>query len=885
MNPLKYAQMMKYLTRAKKEKPDLPDVFPASKAPIPAKTQNVQEMEAINRFMRVNPRTEKAGGGMLVQPSADGSRPGYASSKVKTKKFKYPFSNQHGTFYSDKPVNMARRSSDNYTIKPPTEKQLEITEKVFSKKYNKKGIDLWESLEQFERSNIRQGKTTGEIKGLGVLKENQITKDDFIKLVNANKDKTQDEFVEILKDYRTKDNKPFTKNIIADRLRQYNLSGSFKRPPALGRSEASKEKQREASKKRYYEMRKTEEGRAKIKEQKQKAKAKEYQLKGIDPPATKADEAIFKDAVATAKNNVDGNGRFSIVSGYEKSMKSKDFFSNKIKIKDNRTGKTFTYNNFKNYVNKNSKSFGIQNYSEAVKPYRQKFFINDTPNLRNNINSVLIPDWTGGDPRTAFTIQHDFGRQNNPLKTSLAFFDDNTKEYKIRSDFEKSWEKSKTSETPLADKKKAFNVFKEDIAKLNIQSSPSMIARERFFGKELDLTKAIRMAKDQGAKIPQGTFKKAAEFDKQIIETIASFGNDTCAVEFGKGNKDGGRIGYQVGTTGLKKCFEQGAKNFNEGKFKTADQVQDAAKLLSGGKNVLRAITKYGVIPELAYVGLEAAGRTLLGEKPTNALLKSIDTLTFGATDFTSGIEADKFGKFSNQKLAVDKFRNSQALVDSLQNKLTNLKAITDQGGEGYVGDLSSDIQMTQTQLQAAEQELQKNTVSSDLVQFIDKRGQEIADTQMAKSNFANQSLKDQMEGIPGIRDYTDTESTRIFPKQPSQTDLNLNLFPSFSNAGYFMNLNTSDAINLAQAYRAQGENVSAKDVLAYRDSLKNAPLSELAKTFGDEQIYGTQGAEVLQPLAGGGIAKLAGVDQGPPPKSGPNSQGLQGLMKRVRNY
>ena len=35
--------------------------------------------------------------------------------------------------------------------------------------------------------------------------------------------------------------------------------------------------------------------------------------------------------------------------------------------------------------------------------------------------------------------------------------------------------------------------------------------------------------------------------------------------------------------------------------------------------------------------------------------------------------------------------------------------------------------------------------------------------------------------------------------------------------------------------------------------------------------------------LAGGGIAKIAGVDSGPPPESGPNSQGLQGLMKRVK--
>jgi hypothetical protein len=36
--------------------------------------------------------------------------------------------------------------------------------------------------------------------------------------------------------------------------------------------------------------------------------------------------------------------------------------------------------------------------------------------------------------------------------------------------------------------------------------------------------------------------------------------------------------------------------------------------------------------------------------------------------------------------------------------------------------------------------------------------------------------------------------------------------------------------------------------------------------------------------LANGGIAGLSGGDKsGPPPESGPNSQGLQGLMKRVK--
>jgi len=35
--------------------------------------------------------------------------------------------------------------------------------------------------------------------------------------------------------------------------------------------------------------------------------------------------------------------------------------------------------------------------------------------------------------------------------------------------------------------------------------------------------------------------------------------------------------------------------------------------------------------------------------------------------------------------------------------------------------------------------------------------------------------------------------------------------------------------------------------------------------------------------FAGGGIAKLAGVSSGPPPESGPNPQGLQGLLNRVK--
>ena len=64
----------------------------------------------------------------------------------------------------------------------------------------------------------------------------------------------------------------------------------------------------------------------------------------------------------------------------------------------------------------------------------------------------------------------------------------------------------------------------------------------------------------------------------------------------------------------------------------------------------------------------------------------------------------------------------------------------------------------------------------------------------------------------------------------------------------------------------------------ADRESLEIGQIPDELKT----QQIGTFGG--VANLAGGGIAKLAGVDSGPPPSSGPNSQGLQGLMKRVKN-
>ena len=371
---------------------------------------------------------------------------------------------------------------------------------------------------------------------------------------------------------------------------------------------------------------------------------------------------------------------------------------------------------------------------------------------------------------------------------------------------------------------------------------------------------------------------------KKIISSLSS--KPLCQVTFG-GTKspalkaDGGRIGYANGPASIDDCFDDGLKNFKDGKFKTADQAQDAARLLGGGKNVLRAITKYGIVPEAAFVAGEAVFRNILGEKPLNAIKKSIDTFTFGLTDFTSGIEAAKFGKDADLKLSVDKFRASQNKVNSIEQDIANLESLNTGSDFGYEGDQTKAIQMKKAQLEAAKKELEKNYVNPDIVQYIDRKGENIVDAQMAKSAYAKASLKDQMEGMPGVADYMGTETPRVFPKQPSQTELNLKLLPNFREA-----LKTDQA-KIDRTIMNAPDDVLQKispDALEIKKALQESyKMENLKNQFGAEQIYGTQGV-FSQPLAGGGIAGLSGgIDKGAQRRSmNPDSQGLKGLFNRA---
>ena len=814
-------------------------------------------------FRDFNERNPMAGGGMLVQPGFGGKRQGYKTAKriepnigkTDLGKYEVRYKDTHlGTF--DK-ISDAREALSIAKEKDPPipRKDVQLKGQVSFRSIVEQVMDdlLEEGYDAFSTADINS-KLSKKIKN-----QYGVTNKTILRAIKTNRKLDKFKDFKFVKGTGLNQVKPLTKN------KQKILIESF---PEIDFDFTTGRKY----------------GIDKTSDPVRWRKIKDF----IDMPS----EGLFpygitsKDGLWNSlyRSTISGD-RWKLISKVPKNWRKGGAWR-KSKFKDTLTGQTITYDNLEKYVDSQG---GKGTYKNSLKSWENRKALTDAKIIfkgkEQSLGGVLnqqaiakfgkeIPSGAKNVPFFgAFQIAHKQGVGNNFWDVEVAYRDANLK----LNSLNKQLLSELKGVDNLNQRKKIIKNYSKQIKALPGGAS------FMFEGQELGKAPTLRSATEAAFR-ELGLSRTFQANRKQIEQTLASFSNNPkCIITFGKKKvaAEGGRIGYVTGSANLTECAKDGAKVFNEGKFKTADQVQDAAKLLRGGRAVISGLMKYGVIPELAYVGLEAAGRTLLGEKPTNSLLKSIDTLTFGATDFGSGIEAEKFGKFSDQKLAVDKFRNSQALVNSLQNKLANLESITDQAGEGYVGDLTSDIQMTQAQLQTAQKALQENTVSSDIIQFIDRKGQEIADTQMAKSDFAKQSLRDQMEGIPGISDYTDTESTRIFPKQPSQMDLNLKMLPRMPTD--LFTATPSGIEDYAKQLKQQGLDASPRDVEAYRDLLKSMSLSESAGAFSPEQVYGASGV-FSQPLAGGGIAKMAGVSSGPPPESGPNSQGLQGLMKRVRN-
>ena len=817
MNPFKYSQMIKYLTRAKKAKPDLPDVFPASKAPIPAKTQNVEEIEAINRFTRVNPRQDMAGGGMLVQPSFGGVRQGYAEAKG------------------------------------------EITDDIINIK----------DIKKYNKNLLNKAITLGDPSKRGLNQADKVTLQNIFDVVDRTKNGD-----ELIKDFKKKPNAETLQKLKSRRKNRL----AFEREQALPPEEKA-------------ELRK----KQKIAEQKWRNSKKginyynNYLSMGGIFPARTPEERIWRDIYRASKQKK-GESRFIIkypksanvdkVSGLPETVISKqgneyipwDRFYKNITFYDTVSKKNIKFNTVKKWMTDNVEN-GSKKYDNTLKNYKASNVIN-TFEIDGVALSKLAKDKQKGDfakrITTAAAVNHRSGL-NNFWDTEVTTASGNKM---LNDKVQANISAYKNASNPNIEKK-LLNIMKDNAKK--IEGGGTVVLDDKTVIGKKPTTKSVVSAleKEFGVKIPT----------QKIINQIAVLGGGDC----GRIRKyQGGRIGLQDGTPNVDVCFRNATNRINSGfKNATPAEARNYTKLLNAvkgsaviGKNIL----KFGIVPEALYVGADTLVRMGYGDTFKEAGLRAADF-------FMPGDQMQEADKLKVQRTLGDAaatnvgrvfdYRNQIANIDSLEQQKQNFENLSGGGAFDYVGDLSQDVKNIDTRLNQAKNNLQnKFMVSEAETVAADRALEEAYDISKAKSPLAR--LKSFAQNIEAVQD--DPFLSDIASPQKTQMDLNLNMFPPMQND--FMKMKDSDIINRRRQLTDMGvqDLPSSRELMADRDKEIADMKSRSLLDFGREQAFGTQGTFFGQPLAGGGIAKLAGVDQGPPPVRGPNSQGLQGLMKRVRN-
>jgi hypothetical protein len=800
MNPFKFGQLMKHLTRVKQEKPDLPDVFRAIDAPIPPKKESIETMEAINRFVRDNPRQDMAGGGR-IKLDAGGDAVRLAQLKSDYDKF--------GKSKLDKGAKVlgfknyaAMEGQPNANFRRKIKEQLTKYGEVLPKGFE----------------SDRRGRRTRIATEQGIQ----------IKLLEETNKK------------KFFDPKQFAKdnNISLTKLKQQ-----------------ANRLQRNIYKKRMLEAGKdiggTLEWIPKDPRFSDNALNKLWKSKLIKYERDKIDE-LFYDAFGRE---------------FKKGTRERNPSYNRRKflaIKKNLN----EYRQLRNAINKKYPNINFELDHPLSKSSLNKLF-NATAEQLTRVNP-LEADLNNGFKDT-LSLQYEKAVEGNNLNKKKAV-------EKIARDL-------KLNIGKISDDATNFKYGVQEFQKLNIKNEiGKSLENLQFLNKNFRdyAKKNPELFKTAGIRTQQ-TFTQISPSEvRGVRNIIASLGGGNC----GRGFKNqGGRVGLQDGTTSVDVCYDRAVKRINSGfKNATPAEAKNYTKLLNTikssaaiGKNIL----KFGIVPEALYVGADSLFRVGLGDTFKEAGLRAGDFFIPGdqtrdadvlkAQRTLGGSAATNVGKILD-------YRNQIAKIDSLESQKQNLENLSDVGEFDYIGDLSQDVKNIDTRLNQAKNNLQNKFMVSEAETVAGEKAlEESFDISKAKSPFARlQLFARNIEGVqddPFLSDVTSPEKT--------QMDLNLNMLPTLPTD--IMQFKTSDAIDLAQALRAGGQDVSAKDVLAYRDQLKQMPLIDASNQFGREQVFGTQGTFFGQPLAGGGIAKLAGVDSGPPPASGPNSQGLQGLMKRVK--
>ena len=447
-----------------------------------------------------------------------------------------------------------------------------------------------------------------------------------------------------------------------------------------------------------------------------------------------------------------------------------------------------------------------------------------------------------------------------------------------------------------------------------------------------------------GQGLEQTPYRQAVTMPpEQLKKLVATLSNDPrCSRGF---KSQGGRAGFQDGNPpSLDVCYQGGVKNINSGmKNASPAQIKNFAEFANRTKRLGRNIMKFGILPEAMYVAADSTFRLAMGDSAIESLLRASEYLL--PSDQTKLAEIMEAKRLSSPETAaiigrsID-YKNQLAKIQSLEDQKANLELLSGRGDFDYIGDFSQNIKNVDAQLKKATDDLNNKFKITDPERLYAERMKDEVDDIRGTRSFLTK-VKKFARDIDD-REYGDVEDLET--PQDTQKDLNQRMLPQAptiykveGNKLLQKNLSeatTSEIMNHVQLLKPLGFNVSTKNLLAERDSLRGMPLSQQEQIFGKEATYGFSGTmgeplnkgpvekkqnvirdmeneivgrtnvntqgQVINPFdidisdigsgvrgfaaAGGGIAKEAGDRSGPPPEKGPMSQGLQGLMKRVRN-
>ena len=345
-----------------------------------------------------------------------------------------------------------------------------------------------------------------------------------------------------------------------------------------------------------------------------------------------------------------------------------------------------------------------------------------------------------------------------------------------------------------------------------------------------------------------------------------------------------------LGIKPVKQSFTkiQGQKGFVSTEF-----LGDVAKGIGTG---VKNVTKFGVLPEAALLGTEFGVRTFLGDTPKEAFDKATDIYRPG--DQKRDADVSRIKRFYGEPLGelvgkVIDFENKSTNLEKLISQKDNLESIA---GGAYDSADDLGIQNLNNKILELRKSIEENPITEAEQLTANRIREEAADAGRATSKESE--LLDKFRAINVPED--DPLSYDLQAPEKTQDELNREVLPTVPP---LMGASFRDIQNFVAQAKDAGFKFRSKDLLEERDRLKDMPLTEMAEQFGAEQVFGTQGSpglaidldmsnlktptssrfEGFNPrFAGGGLAKQAGDRSGAMLQSmNPDSQGLSGLLKR----